>query len=189
MTVLIPLPLSFNSKKCHNIFAQFKKIRPIVRSEVRATDRRMVLGLAVLMLVVTGCTAGNLEGGSEGWSPATVSSQMQNSRTVISEGLSFSESDTTLTVSNGATFNTGQTIFLGSEQLVVTGRAGNNLNVIRGANGTLPQPHPDGTVVSVLTEDVFTVYVATKQGDIVALEDDGFGPPEPKWTFRPLGSN
>ena len=192
MTENIPFPLSLISNGCHNIVARFPKVRPVLSLpvlsfKVGTAGRGMVLGLAVLLVVLSGCTAGRLEGDSQGWSPAAVTSQTQNSRTVISEGLSFSESDTTLTVSNGAIFTTGQSILLSREQLVVTGVVGNDLNVIRGANGTLPESHPDGAAVSILTEDVFSVYVATMQGGIMALEDDGFGPPEVKWTFRPLG--
>ena len=153
----------------------------------RAANRGIALGLAVLLVALAGCTAGRLEGDSKGWSPAAVSSQAQISRTVIAEGLLFSESDNTLTVANSTIFTTGQIILLGSEQLVVTGVVGNNLNVVRGANGTLPQAHPDGAAVSILTEDVVTVYVGTRQGEIKALEDDGLGSPETKWTFRPLG--
>ena len=113
---------------------------------------------------------------------------MQESRTVVNEGRPFSESDTTLTVSDSRAFTTGQTIVLGSEQLVVSSISGSDMRVTRGANGTLPQAHPDGAQVSVLTDDVVTVYVTTKQGDLQVLEDDGFGPPVTRWTFRPLGS-
>jgi len=188
MTEYIPSPLSFNSNKRQNIFARFPKVRPVLTLRAGNASRGMVLGLAVLLAALTGCTAGKLEGDSQGWSPAAVTSQTQDSRTVINEGRLFSESDTTLTVSNGAIFSTGQTILLSREQLVVTGVVGNNLNVIRGANGTLPGSHPDRAAVSIINEDVFTVYVATKQGEIIALEDDGFGPPETKWAFRPLGA-
>ena len=86
MTVFIPSPLSFNSNRRHNIFARFPKIRSAIQSRMGATNRGMVLGLAALLFVFTGCTAGRLEGASQGWSPAAVSSQTQSSRTVISEG-------------------------------------------------------------------------------------------------------
>ena len=55
-----------------------------------------------------------------------------------------------------------------------------------GVNGTTPQSHAHGAPVSALTDDVITIYVASKQGDLTALEDDGFGPPVTKWSFRPL---
>ena len=144
----------------------------------------LVIGLFVGL---SACTGDRLEGASKGWSPAAVSSQLQESRVVVSEGLPFSESDTTLTVTGGSALFTGQTIVLGSEQLVVTSISGSDLRVVRGANGTLAQAHADGAPVSVLTDDVVTVYVTTKQGELRVLEDDGFGPPESKWTFRPLG--
>ena len=66
---------------------------------------------------------------------------------------------------------------------------GNDLGVVRGANGTTRQPHGDGTPVFILSEEVVTIYVGTKQGDLKALQDDGFGPPSTKWTFRPLDTS
>ena len=188
MTVLPSLFLLFDSDQRHNFIARHPKFRTLLRDPIRDGNRWLAAGLLGVLVVLTACTGSRLEGTSEGWSPVAVSSQVQSSRTVINEGFPFSESDTTLTVANGSIFTTGQTIVLGSEHLVVTSVLGNNLNVSRGADGTLRQPHPDGSPVSVLTEDVVTVYVTTRQGDISALEDDGFGPPATKWTFRPLGS-
>lgn len=155
----------------------------------RALNRTLPVGLAALVpvLFLSACTGERLEGTSRGWSPAAASSQVSVSRAVISEGRPFSESDTTLTVSSTSGISTGQTILLGTEQLLVDAVRGNDLSVIRGAHGTEAQPHADGAPVSVLTDDMITIYVATKQGNFTALEDDGFGPPVEKWAFRPLG--
>ena len=147
----------------------------------------MALCAAVFMLLLAGCTGGQrLSGDSNGWSPASVSGAVQLSQASISEGFTFTESDATLTVTQGARFSVGQTLVIESEHLAVISIAGNDLGVVRGANGTTPQPHGDGAPVFVLSEEAVTIYVGTQQGDLKALKDDGFGPPSTKWTFRPL---
>ena len=153
----------------------------------RAGLGRLALYAAVFVVLLAGCTGGQrLSGDSNGWSPASVSGAVQVSRSSITEGFSFTESDSTLTVSQGSEFSVGQTLVIDNEQLAITSIVGNDLGVVRGANGTTPQPHADGTPVFILSEDVVTIYVGTKQGDLKALKDDGFGPPSTKWTFRPL---
>ena len=146
---------------------------------------RLGMYAAVIALLFTGCTGQELSGGSNGWSPASVSGAVQVSQASIAESFGFSESDSTLTVSGGG-FSVGQTLVVESEHLAVTSVVGNNLSVIRGTNGTTPQPHAVGTPVFILSEDVVTIYVGTKQGELKALRDDGFGPPSTKWTFRPV---
>jgi hypothetical protein len=187
MTVIAPWVSFVACGRRKNALARYFRTHIWPLGGARAFQRwapALVIGLFVGL---SACTGDRLEGASKGWSPAAVSSQLQESRVVVSEGLPFSESDTTLTVTGGSALFTGQTIVLGSEQLVVTSISGSDLRVVRGANGTLAQAHADGSPVSVLTDDVVTVYVTTKQGELKVLEDDGFGPPESKWTFRPLG--
>ncbi|PKB79481.1 MAG: hypothetical protein BZY88_13110 [SAR202 cluster bacterium Io17-Chloro-G9] len=147
----------------------------------------MALFAAVFVVLLAGCTGEGLSGDSTGWSPASVSGAVQLSRAAISEGFTFTESDSTLTVTQAAGFSVGQTLVIESEHLAVISISGNDLGVVRGANGTTSQPHSDGTPVFILSEEVVTIYVGTKQGDLKALKDDGFGPPSTKWTFRPLG--
>ena len=147
---------------------------------------RIVIFGAVLLVMLAGCTGQRLSGDSDGWSPASVSGAVLVSQASISEGFTFTESDSTLTVSDGAGFSAGQTLVIESEHLAVTSIVGNDIGVVRGANGTIPQPHSDGAPVFILSDEVITIYVGTKQGEIKALEDDGFGPPSTKWTFRPL---
>ena len=67
----------------------------------------------------------------------------------INEGGTFSASDATLTVSNGALFKTGQTIKLDSEQLYVSAISTNDLTVTRAVNGTTAATHADGTAISI----------------------------------------
>ena len=142
------------------------------------------------MVLFGGCTgAEGLSGDSSGWSPASVSGAVQISQASISEGFTFTESDSTLTVSQGAGFSVGQTLVVESEHLAVISIFGNDLGVVRGANGTTPQPHGDGVPVFILSEEIVTIYVGTKQGELKALKDDGFGPPSTKWTFRPLDTS
>ena len=38
----------------------------------------------------------------------------------------------------------------------------------------------------ILSEEAVTIYVGTKQGDLKALKDDGFGPPSIIWSFQPM---
>lgn len=153
----------------------------------RTSLSRLAPCAAILVILLLGCTdAQSLSGDSRGWSPASVSGDVQVSRASVSEGFTFTESDSTLTVTQGAAFSVGQTLVIDTEHLAVTSIIGNNLGVVRGANGTTPQPHADGEPVFILSEDVVTIYVGTKQGEIKALKDDGFGPPSIKWTFRPL---
>jgi len=147
---------------------------------------RFALCAAVLVVALVGCTGQRLSGDSNGWSPASVSGAVQVSRANISEGFPFTESDSTLTVSFAGEFSVGQTLVIDNEHLAVTSKVGNDLGVVRGTNGTTAQSHRDGAPVFILSEEVLTIYVGTKQGEIKALTDDGFGPPSTKWTFRPL---
>ena len=146
---------------------------------------RIRLCAAVLLVLLAGCTGQGFNDESSGWSPASVSGAVLVSQASISESFTFTESDSTLTVSGGG-FSVGQTVVIESEHLAVTSVVGNDLGVVRGANGTTPQPHAVGTPVFILSEDVVTIYVGTMQGELIAMKDDGFGPPSTEWTFRPL---
>ena len=56
----------------------------------------------------------------------------------------------TIAVSDGTKSAVGQTVIIGTEQLLVTGIDENNLSVSRGLNGTTPAAHPDGSTVYIL---------------------------------------
>ena len=63
----------------------------------------------------------------------------------------FSATDTTLTVTDGAKLNVGQTVLVDSEQLYVSAIAGNDLTVQRGLNGSTGAAHASGADISVFT--------------------------------------
>jgi hypothetical protein len=67
----------------------------------------------------------------------------------IAEGGAFTAGDTTLTVTDGAKFATGQNLLIEAEQLFVAAIAGNNLTVARGVNGTTAASHPNGADISI----------------------------------------
>ncbi len=61
----------------------------------------------------------------------------------------YAAGDTTLTVTDGAKVNVGQTVLIDSEQLCVTAISGNDLTVERGTNGTTDAAHSSGADISV----------------------------------------
>lgn len=83
--------------------------------------------------------------------------------TTINEGGTFSDADTTLTVTAGANFATGEFIKIDNEILEVTGKSTNDLTVRRGALGTSAASHADGATVTELnlTSEVMKVTQIT----------------------------
>lgn len=63
---------------------------------------------------------------------------------------SMTTSKTTVAVDDGNQFAVGQTIMLGSEQMLITSISGNNLTVTRAINGTTAAAHADNTDVYIL---------------------------------------
>ena len=63
---------------------------------------------------------------------------------------SMTTSKTTVAVDDGAQFAIGQTIMLGSEQMLITDISSNNLTVTRALNGTAAAAHADTTDVYIL---------------------------------------
>ena len=57
---------------------------------------------------------------------------------------------TTVAVDDGTQFETGQTIMIGTEQMLVTAISGNNLTASRGLNGTTPAAHADNSDISIM---------------------------------------
>jgi hypothetical protein len=55
-----------------------------------------------------------------------------------------------VTVDDGTDFAVGQTIVIGTEQLLITSISSNNLTAARGLNGTAGASHSDNTQVSIL---------------------------------------
>ena len=63
---------------------------------------------------------------------------------------SITPSAATVTVDDGGQFHVGQTIQIGTEQLLVTSVSGNSVHVTRGLNGAAPAEHQDGTNIHLL---------------------------------------
>ena len=57
---------------------------------------------------------------------------------------------TTIAVDTGTQFAIGQTIIIGTEQLLITGISGNNLTCTRALNGTTAAAHADNSDVHIL---------------------------------------
>lgn len=57
---------------------------------------------------------------------------------------------TTVAVDDGTQFNSGQTILIGTEQMLVTAISGNDLTVSRGLNGTTAIAHADNSDIRIL---------------------------------------
>ncbi|MDA1128120.1 MAG: hypothetical protein O2913_05400, partial [Chloroflexi bacterium] len=63
---------------------------------------------------------------------------------------SMDTSKTTVAVDDGTQFQIGQTILIGSEQMLVTAVSGNNLTVSRALNGTTAAAHDDNSDIDIL---------------------------------------
>ncbi len=105
----------------------------------------------------------------------------------INEGGTYSASDTTLTVSSGAAFKTGQTLRIESEQLYVSAISGNNLTVTRGVNGTTAATHADGTAISILAHPRAVAEATLQQAALIwARRAAGFIAPTSPLLSGPL---
>lgn len=71
-------------------------------------------------------------------------------QTTINEGGTFSNSDTTLTVTSGTNISNNDFILIDSEILQVTNVATNDLTVTRGQSGTDADTHADGSTVFLI---------------------------------------
>lgn len=63
---------------------------------------------------------------------------------------SMTTTKTTVAVDDGTQFNIGQTILIGTEQMLVTAISGNNLTVSRALNGTTAAAHADNSDINIL---------------------------------------
>lgn len=63
---------------------------------------------------------------------------------------SMDTTKTTIAVDDGTQFETGQTIMIGTEQMLVSSISGNNLTATRGLNGTTAAAHADNSDISIL---------------------------------------
>ena len=63
---------------------------------------------------------------------------------------SMTTAKTTVAVDDGTQFHVGQTVLIGTEQMLVTAVSGNDLTVSRGLNGTAAAAHADNSDISIL---------------------------------------
>jgi hypothetical protein len=79
--------------------------------------------------------------------------ELAGTASTINEGATFTDSDTTLTVTSVATLGGGTNSYLriDDEFLQVTAVSGNNLTVTRGVLGSTAASHTDGSAVSLLS--------------------------------------
>lgn len=165
--------------------------RPSIWSGPASRKRRHrgLLGLCsvALALLLAGCTGSNLGGSSSGWSPAVAGELPSDTGSRIQVGRTVAASERVLAVTNGSVFGSGRTILIGAELMEVASVTGNNLTVVRGANGTVAQNHEGGAAIYAIGNSVVVIFVGTKQGEVKALQDDGSGPPNVVWTFPQSG--
>ena len=91
--------------------------------------------------------------------------------------------DISFTVTDVSSFDVGQVILVGEERLQITSIREQDLVVDRGQDGTRPQTHADQATIYTIGER-FVVFVATKQGRMQALVDDGFEAPLVQWACK-----
>ncbi|MCI0788810.1 MAG: hypothetical protein J4N88_04445 [Chloroflexi bacterium] len=63
---------------------------------------------------------------------------------------SMTTTKTTVAVDDGTQFHIGETVLIGTEQMLVTGISGNNLTVSRGLNGSIAAAHADNSGINIL---------------------------------------
>ena len=162
---------------------------PIVTNPERPNTWRVKLGLVVLLcpilvLALAACTTGaGLGGNSTGWSPVGAVAIPSDSGVKINEGRNVDPLDISFTVTDVSSFDLGQVIVIDEERLLITSIREQDLVVDRGVDDTRPQTHADQSVIYTIG-DRFVVFVATKQGTMQALVDDGLEDPLVHWICK-----
>ena len=113
-------------------------------------------------------TVGGTGWGAGQWSGTTDGA----AATTINEGGTFSNSDTTLTVTSSNPTHqiaTGDIILIEKELLFVTGVSSNNLTVVRGHTGLNANTDPVGTSSSTQDTNSFSVAASHADGTLVRL--------------------
>ena len=150
------------------------------------------LGLLLLLcaassLALVACTdTAGLGETSSGWSPVVAVAIPTDTGVTVNQTRNVEPLDTAITVTDVIRFDPGQVIQLGEERMRVTAIREQQLVVVRGVDGTTPASH-SGLEPIFTTGDQFTVFVATKQGGILALQDDGLGDPRIQWAVSQDG--
>ena len=111
-------------------------------------------------------TVGGTGWGAGQWSGTTSGALA----TTINEGGTFSNSDTTLTVTSGTGISTGDVILIEKELLFVSGVSTNNLTVVRGHSGLHANSTPTtGDASSTQDSNSFSVATSHADGTLVRL--------------------
>jgi len=108
--------------------------------------------------------------GGTGWGAGQWSGTTDGAlATTINEGGTFSNSDTTLTVTSGTGIATGDIILIEKELLFVSGVSTNDLTVVRGHTGLNANTDPVGTSSSTQDTSSFSVAASHANGTLVRL--------------------
>ncbi len=141
-------------------------------------------GLVILLLLCAAfsiasvaCTdTAGLGETSSGWSPVAAVAIPVDTGVSVDQTRDVDPLDTAITVTDVTRIDLGQVIQLGDERMRVTDAREQQLVVDRGVDGTIPQSHSGQERIFTIG-DQFTVFVVTKQGAVLALQDDGLGDP------------
>ena len=143
----------------------------------------LLLLCAAFTLAAAACTdTAGLGETSSGWSPVVAVAVPSDTGVTVNQTGNVDPFDTAITVTDVTRFDPGQVIQLGEERMRVTSTREQQLVVVRGVEGTRPMAHSGQSPIFAIG-DRFTVFVATKQGGILALNDDGLGDPSAEWNL------
>lgn len=157
-------------------------------SQWRPRAKRVRWGLALLFcatlcISLTACTeSAGLGDTSSGWSPVAAIPIASDTGAKINEDGDIGPLDNSFSVTNVGKFEVGQVIQIGEERLQITATRGEDLEVARGVDGTRPQIHSGLASIYTIGQR-FNVFSTTRQGEIQALQDDGFGEPLMRWSL------
>jgi hypothetical protein len=108
--------------------------------------------------------------GGTGWGAGQWSGTTDGAlATTINEGGTFSNSDTTLTVTSGTGIDVGDIILIEKELLFVSGVSTNDLTVVRGHTGLNAITDPTGTSSSTQNANSFSIAASHANGTLVRL--------------------
>ena len=142
----------------------------------------LLLLCAASLLALVACTdTAGLGETSSGWSPVVAVAIPTDTGVAVNQTRNVDPLDTAITVTDSTRLDPGQVIQLGGERMRVTAIREQQLVVVRGVDGTTPTAHSGQERIFAIG-DSFTVFVATKQGGILALQDDGLGDPRIQWS-------
>ncbi len=137
----------------------------------------LLLLCAAFTLASAACTqSAGLGDTSSGWSPVVAVAIPADTGVTVDQTRNVDPLDTAITVTDITRFDPGQVIQLGEERMRITATREQQLVVVRGVDGTRRQAH-SGQAPIFTIGDRFTVFVASKEGEFLILQDDGLGDP------------